>query len=433
MDLEAVRASRVDGGTKGLPPGLGGMALGEVGRQGWSLLAGDLPLPAAVLRKSALDNNSAWMRAFLGRFGAVLAPHGKTTMAPQLFDLQLADGAWAITVATVQQFEVCRRFGVPRILIANQVVGRAAIDALFAALADPTGPEVLVLADSVEGVRALAEGAGRAPAGTRPLDVLVEGGYAGGRTGQRSLDGIAEVARAVAEAAPGLRLAGIEGYEGNIHGADQAETDAAVDAFLDFLVTAAETCDAAGLFTGERILLSAGGSGFFDLVARRFARAALSRPVELVVRSGCYLTHDSHHFEAMFEAVRRRTPEAVETPGRLEPAIEIWAAVQSTPEPGLALLTAGKRDISYDIEMPFAIKWFRAGHHDAPVPLDADYRIAALNDQHAYLRAPADHPLRYGDMVCLGISHPCTTFDKWDVLCVVDDAYRVVDAVRTYF
>src|SRR6476659_9127295 len=110
---------------KGIPPRHGPLALGQIGRQGWSLLDGDLTMPAAVLRRSAIEHNSRWMRSFIAANGLAIAPHGKTTLAPQLFDLQERDGAWAITVSNVQQVALCRSFAFDRILIANQVVGRA--------------------------------------------------------------------------------------------------------------------------------------------------------------------------------------------------------------------------------------------------------------------------------------------------------------------
>jgi len=109
--------------------------------------------------------------------------------------------------------------------------------------------------------------------------------------------------------------------------------------------------------------------------------------------------------------------------------------VQSVPEPGLAILTMGKRDASYDLEMPIALKRFRARVHAAPQPVPAGWTIAALNDQHAYLRWHADaaEPAQVGELIGCGISHPCTTFDKWRVLLTVDDRYSVTGAIRTYF
>ena len=61
------------------------------------------------------------------------------------------------------------------------------------------------------------------------------------------------------------------------------------------------------------------------------------------------------------------------------------------------------------------------------------HSITRLNDQHAFLRCPAGSPLAVGDLVGLGISHPCTTFDKWSLISVVNDTYDVVGAIRTFF
>jgi D-serine dehydratase len=118
----------------------------------------------------------------------------------------------------------------------------------------------------------------------------------------------------------------------------------------------------------------------------------------------------------------------------LNAALEVWALVQSCPEPGLALLGAGKRDLSYDIEMPMPKRWCRRGD-GTPIDAPAGWKISALNDQHAYLRWPADQgpAPQVGDRVGLGISHPCTTFDKWRWMAVVDEGYDVIDAIVTVF
>ena len=227
----------LDPTTKGLPFGTNNLRLGDVGAQGWSLLAGDLPLPAAVLKRDVLEANSAWMSAFVARNGLVIAPHGKTTMAPQLFALQVADGAWAITVANAQQIEVCRRFGVRRVLMANQPVGRGAIDTCFRSLRDTDGFELYCLADSLAGVALLAGGAARLPPPPdRPLRVLVEIGFPGGRTGVRTRSEGLAVARAVA-AAPGLVLAGFECFEGVLPNAPL------VDNLLDEVVAVAAAAE----------------------------------------------------------------------------------------------------------------------------------------------------------------------------------------------
>jgi D-serine dehydratase len=430
MKLDELLSSPVDPTTKGWPAGRA-LPLCEVGEQGWNLLRGDLPLPVALIKASALSHNSRWMRSFLDHFGVAICPHGKTTMAPQLFARQLADGAWGITVATVQQLRVCRRFGVQRVVMANQLAGRQAIREVLAELrADPTF-WFACLVDSVELVEQLAAEA-RSAGHERPLQVLLEGGYPGGRTGCRSVGQALAVARATA-AAPELALIGIEGFEGLIARPTPAETAAMVEAFLGSLVEIAKSCAAEGLFAPGRVLLSAGGSAFFDQVTKAFRAAVLEREVEVVLRSGCYLTHDSKMYRQFFEYMRDRGPEIDRLGDGLRAALELWGDVQSIPEPGLAIATLGKRDVSFDVDMPVPEQWFRPDLHERPQALGAGFEVTGLNDQHAYVALPDDSPLRVGDMLSFGISHPCTTFDKWQLLYVVDDDYRVIEGIRTFF
>lgn len=423
LSLAEIENQHLDGTIKGVPPGAS-LRLGEIGRQGWNVLAGDMPMPLAVIRESVLAANSAWMAAFTAANDLLIAPHGKTTMAPQLFDLQIADGAWAITVATVQQLAVCRRFGVGRVILANQPVGRQEIAACFDALKEP-GFELYCLADSLAGLGLQAEAAAR-HRNANPLRILVEIGFMGGRTGARSREEALAVARAVA-AAPGLRLAGFECFEGLL-----SDTNAA-DRLLDDVVATAAAADAEGLLGSEAMVLSAGGTSLFDRAGERFNAASFARPVLKLLRSGCYLTHDSTTYTASFRRITMET-SLVLPPGGLEPALEVWAYVQSRPEHGRSLLTVGKRDISYDSGLPVPLRWYRPGGAMArPEPMPAGHVVLALNDQHCHLGTPEESPLRVGDMVAFGIGHPCTTFDKWGLLMLVDDAYRVTGAVRTFF
>jgi D-serine dehydratase len=239
------------------------------------------------------------------------------------------------------------------------------------------------------------------------------------------------VARAVA-AAPELALVGVEGFE-DVMGGGIADAEPKVEAFLGFLVEIASTCAKEDLFAPGPVILSAGGSKYFDQVSRIFRGAELGRPVEIVLRSGCYLSHDSKIYTEAFARLSARTPEVEQLGEGLRPALELWAAVQSTPEPGLAVLTLGKRDISHDLDLPIPKQWYRPGLQARPQDLGAGFRVSGLYDQHTCLRVPPDSPLRVGDLVSFGISHPCTTFDKWRLLYVVDDDYTVTEAIRTFF
>ncbi|MCX5579312.1 amino acid aldolase [Kaistia terrae] len=428
LDIVSLDALELDPSTKGLPYDAPRLTVGDVGSQGWSLLAGDLPLPVAVIRQDVLAANSAWMSAFTAENNLVIAPHGKTTMSPHLFDLQIADGAWAITAATLQQVGVCLRFGVKRVLLANQPIGRPAIDACFSALHTEGGFELYCLADSLDGVAFLAEGARRNPPPEgNPLRILVEMGFIGGRTGVRTRKGAIELARAIA-AAPGLELAGFECFEGML------PTPETADGLIDDVAAMALLAMEEGLFaTSARIIISAGGSAFFDRVVERFDLVSFPYPVLRVLRSGCYLTHDSIAYAAAFKRIVEET--TLQLPeGGLEPALEVWAMVQSRPEGGRTMLTMGKRDVSHDAGLPVPLRWYRPdGSMTAPAELSPGHSVVALNDQHCHMITPIDSPLQAGDMVGFGISHPCTTFDKWSLLMLVDEDYRVTGGLKTFF
>lgn len=415
---------------KGAPGDGSVIPLDEVAQHGFNILREDLPLPVAVIREGALRRNSAWMREFLSLTGTAIAPHGKTTMAPFIQDLQLADGAWGITLSTPHQIRVARHFGHQRIFVANQIVGRAGIDQMFRMLAEDPGLELYCIVDSIENVEQLAQGGERAGA-TRPLGLLVELGLAGGRTGCRTDEEAMAVARAVA-ASPHLALRGVEGFEGIVWGAPAEQRIGIVGNLLDRMRIVAEDCAREGLFAAGSVLMTAGGTAYFDLVAEALARVEIGRPTLVLLRSGCYITHDSVVYEKSLEQLAGRS-ELVERLGPMEHALEVWAYVQSRPEPTRAIATLGKRDASHD-DMPVALKWYRpGGHHTAPADMPSGHKVVALNDQHAFLDMPADSPLAVGDMVAFGISHPCLTFDKWRVLHRVDEDYGIIGTIRTYF
>ncbi len=423
----------LSGLVKGIPHGVAPFPLSGIAEKGWNLLREDMPLPLAVLKASALDHNERWMSAFLGLTGARIAPHGKTTMSPELFRRQLDHGAWAMTVATPQQIEVCRAQGISRVVLANQLIGRQAIRYVLDLLEDDEPFDFYCLVDSLEGVALLTE-AVRTRNLKQPLNLLLEGGMTGGRTGCRDLETALRVAERVAQAGPDLRLRGVEGFEGLVAGGTAETQEKTVRDFLDFLVRIAAHCADRDLFAEGPVILSAGGSAFYDLVVERFASALPDRETLLLTRSGCYLSHDTAMYARFFARLAERTPLPAELKASgLKPALEVWAYVQSRPEKGKAILTMGKRDVSYDADLPQPQAWHRPICSAKPLPLSPGHVVTGLNDQHAYMNLPLDSPLAVGDMVCFGISHPCTTFDKWRVIPLIDDDYSIIGAVHTYF
>jgi len=432
IDLSPILDEVIDATTKGYPLSAAPLPLSAIGAQGWSLLEGDLPLPLAVIRNSALTHNHAWMRDFAAATGVLLAPHGKTTMAPQIFAQQLAAGAWGMTVANVQQVTICASVGVRRVLMANQLLGALEVRTVIGLLRRHPDLEFHFLVDSPAQLAAIEATAATDPP-PRKLDALIELGVPGGRTGVRTHAAALALARAIG-ASRSVALSGLECYEGLQISGDSAQDAATVTALMQRLKDLAIACDREGLFARPDVILTAGGSAAFDIVARELPMR-LSRPVLTILRSGCYVTHDSGNYERLLQGVKARSGGEWQTRPGLQPALEVWSRVQSCPEPALAILTMGKRDASYDIEMPIAVKRFRPGSDAAPRPVAAGWTISGMNDQHAYLRWSHDEadPPQVGDLIGCGISHPCTTFDKWRVLFTVDDAYRVTGAIRTFF
>lgn len=425
--LQPILDQVLDGAVKGFPIDRRPLRLGDLASTRWGLFTGDLDTPVALLKKSTMAENAKWMNAFLKATGASLCPHGKTTMAPQLFHQQLKDGAWGMTLATPQQVQVALDFGIQRIILANEVVSDAAISWLRRINDDTPDLELWTLVDSLEGVARLAGHPGK-----RPLNLLLEIGVPGGRCGVREKENALEIARAI-KACPSLKLCGIEAFEGIIITKDSASDLTRIDAWLDFMGDLAIQCSSEGLFEGAEVLLTAGGSAYFDRVAARFNAVELDQPKRVMLRSGCYITLDAGHYKRLVQKLEGRLPEESKVEGHLQGALEVWGRVLSRPEKGLALLDFGKRDAGYDIELPKPIYWARPGEHNRPQKAGEDWTISALHDQHACLKLPEDAELAIGDLVGCAISHPCTTFDKWQLMYVVDDNYRVLEGIRTFF
>jgi D-serine deaminase-like pyridoxal phosphate-dependent protein len=415
--LEALRARPIEATEKGF--GFqGGCSAATIAAAGPPLHEAGLTYPLLTLRESALRANARAMAAYFDQHGVAHAPHGKTHMSPELAALQLAHGAWGITVASIGQLRTYRGFGFDRLLLANELTDQTGIAWLASEMAADPDFEPYCYADDPRTVDLLRKTYGGSSP-QRPLPVLVEIGHADGRTGCRADSEAREVAAAIA-ASGSLRLAGVAGYEGSIGHDDSPETLAHVAGFSRRLRALADVlrpmADASGDF-----ILSAGGSSFFDLVTDALT-AGDTAGLRIVLRSGAYLTHD-HGMYAMSSPETRGVPDAP----RFTPAIEVWAQVLSRPEPDLAVIGLGRRDAGFDAGLPVPLRT-ADGKEAGP-----DWQVTKLMDQHAYLSLPRSATLSPGDLVCFGISHPCTTLDKWRVMPIVDDHGRVIDVVHAFF
>jgi D-serine deaminase-like pyridoxal phosphate-dependent protein len=422
------RSRALDWSDKAVQPAWYGRSAAEVARMGTTL--DELSTPVMTLDRRAIDGNLATMGRWCADAKLSQAPHGKTTMAPALWREQLLAGCWAITVANEPQLRVARGVGVPRVIVANLFLRPAGLAWLARELNADPGFEFLCWVDSVEAVQimeaALSEGEA-----SRPVRVLVELGHNQARTGTRSVSAALKVADAVV-ASSTLALAGVSGFEGSVaHGVDEKSL-AEVDGFLQQMVELHRAL--LGRYEVPEAVLSAGGSAYFDRVATILGPEGCDGPqprTRVVLRSGAYIVHDDGYYRAATPSTRGTGPV-------LHPAMNVWARVISMPEPGLAYLDAGKRDVPFDEGLP-EVQSLRRINPDGSITSQAlmDHVLFATNDQHSYVRVPPDSPLKVGDVVRLGLSHPCTAFDKWSLIPMINDASAhtplVIDLVRTYF
>ena len=428
--LEQLGAERIGWRHKGFPSAFAAMTVAELVSAKPALA--DFGTPLLVLDSAALMHNLTEMADYCTEHGVDLAPHGKTTMAPQLFARQIAAGAWGVTAATIAHVRAYRAFGVRTVLLANELVDADSLGWIAAELAQDPDFRFLCFADSVAGVQSM-QAALEAVDAPRPIDVIIDFGAMAGRTGCRDVQDALTVAAEV-HAAGRLRLVGVGGFEGALAGDRSDESLARIRGYLRSVRELATALDERGLFDqAEEILVTAGGSAYFDDVVEILGGDwDMSRPVRTVLRSGAYLTHDDGHYRRLtpFQTVTQSGTQTGTAPNEpFRAALRIHGRVLSLPEPGLALLDFGKRDAPADLGLPEPREIRRA---DATVEPITDATITALADQHAFLTFGAGTRLEIGDIVSCGISHPCTAFDKWQLIPVVENE-RVVDLIRTFF
>lgn len=386
-----------------------------------NLLAEEVCLPAALVKKTALENNISWMQRYADARGVSLAPHGKTTMTPWIFQAQQQAGAWAIGVGSAWQASAAMASGIQRVLMVNQLVGKANMQVISQLKAHYRTVDFVCCVDSEANARTLS-----AFFSTRQqtLDVLIELGVPGGRCGCRSVEDALALAQLVADL-PGLTLRGLELYEGVLHGDDPQPQ---VEALLQQAATLA--CRMAPLVDGEFILTGA-GTVWYDVVCNVWLAAQKPPRCRIVIRPGCYITHDMGIYDIAQRELIARDPIACDLAGDLTSALELMAMVQSVPEADRAVVNFGKRDCAFDAGLPQPVAHYRNGR---ALPLPANEIVSVgIMDQHCMLRLAPGCDVQVGDIIVFGTSHPCLTFDKWKTLLLVDDEYTVLEELDTLF
>ncbi|MFY8350892.1 amino acid deaminase [Pseudoalteromonas sp. SSM20] len=393
-------------------------------KNGWHILREEVSFPVAVLSQSAINNNAKWMSDFCQKAEVNLAPHGKTTMAPELFKMQLEHGAWGITLATVAQVINAVNHGVTRIILANQLVGKYHFE-LIANLLETTDVEFYCFVDSVENAKQIGA---FFDARKVSINILLEIGAKGGRCGWRDVNN-AEAFLAACKQHPSLKLAGIGFYEGVIGGSNALEK---VTNFVEEIYQLANTLKQQHAFDVTKPIITGAGSAWYDIVAKTLAKHNHQQNFNLVIRPGCYLIHDTGIYQDAQNAVMSRSQLACDVTGDLASSLTVWAYVVSRPEAGFAIVGLGKRDVAFDAGLPKAELIY---HVDSQTLQAADALIETVKimDQHMMLTLPENCALNVGDMVCFSTSHPCLTFDKWRQVAIADDDWVIRKTISTFF
>jgi D-serine dehydratase len=219
----------------------------------------------------------------------------------------------------------------------------------------------------------------------------------------------------------------VEIYEGVL------QTQVEVRAFARRAVDTLRGLAAAGrLDRRGRALISGAGSAWFDVVAEEFSQLDIAMPLDIVLRPGCYLSHDVGIYRAAARRIESDNFVARQMGPGLVPALQVWAHVQSLPEPGRAIVGMGKRDAAFDAGLPVPSLHHRPGRA-APGEAPVHWKLTAMMDQHAFMQTGQGDDLQVGDMIAFDISHPCLTFDKWRQVLLVDARLRVIEVVETFF
>lgn len=398
----------IEGKFKGFPIDSYGKTLEQFLATKPNLFTANFQFPIMVLKESAVKNNIAQMMSFCNSVNAELAPHVKTTMSPQLAQMQVAAGATALTVANFWQGSIFLKYGFKNLIIANEVLDPTAI-AEIAKINKQKQAEIIFYVDSILALEIIQK--------FTPLEgeqnLFIEIGAENGRGGVRELSLVEQLAQRI-KTDQRLNLIGVTGFEGAVPDAARGRRgERKISKFCQKIVAAAEL--AYPYKSDQPFVISAGGSAYFDIVARELNK--FEKPRRLLLRSGGYITHDHKYYEEIYPFAS--------TDRSFQPAIEVWGQVISKPERDFGVLNLGKRDIGNDLHNPIPIK-----SYDGQVKSFSAV-IEKLNDQHGYLRGKQEFSL--AQLIGLGISHPCTTFDKWGLIPLVNDDYDLIDCMQTFF
>jgi len=394
--------------------------------KGWDLLAEEVSFPIAVINEASLLNNAKWMQNFSDSSDVKLAPHGKTSMAPELFKLQLEQGCWGISLATVPQVINAYTSGVKRIILANQLVGKYHFK-LIADLLLKGNLTFYCFVDSIDNAQKLDEYFSQRGVS---LNILIELGVDGGRCGWRDLDDMSALIDIISHS-QSLQLCGVSFYEGVIHGNEAEEK---ICQFIDKVKKLTHDLATRNVFANPEVIITGAGSAWYDVVAKQLMADAHDNRLtfQAIIRPGCYLIHDTGIYQTAQKQVLDRSQLACDVTGELVSSLELWAYVHSIPEPGFAIIGLGKRDVAFDAGLPTPEYVYRPGDI-SPTKVAGSWQVTDIMDQHCMMKITENSSLLPGDIVIFSSSHPCLTIDKWRHIGIRNENFVVNKTIATFF
>ncbi|MCF6434796.1 amino acid deaminase [Pseudoalteromonas sp. MMG022] len=391
---------------------------------GWNILAEEVSFPVAVVKQGAITNNAQWMAQYARQAGVKLAPHGKTTMLPDLFKQQIEQGAWAISLATVPQVLNAVGQGIERVILANQLIGKLHFE-LIAQLLSQTDTEFYCFVDSLDNARQLGA---FFQSKNVVLNILLEVGVEHGRCGVRSSEQLFELLD-VCQQFKALKVCGLSFYEGVI---TKEQAQQRIHSFVTDVIAMAVQIEQRQGFAIDKPIITGAGSAWYDVVAKALNDSESRGLFTYVLRPGCYVIHDTGIYQSAQQQVLQRSQLACDIKGGLTSGLYLWAYVVSRAEPNLAIIGLGKRDVAFDAGLPTPQLIFSPTTQKLEKASPA-FRVTDIMDQHCMMSIASDAALKVGDLVCFSTSHPCLTFDKWRQIGVVDDDWVISKTLTTYF
>jgi 3-hydroxy-D-aspartate aldolase len=291
----------------------------------------DIQTPCLVLDLDALERNVKKMGDYAKAHGMRHRVHGKMHKSVDVYRLQEEmGGACGVCCQKVSEAEVFARAGVKDVLVSNQVRDAAKIDRL--ARMPKLGARTLVCVDDLANVADLSAAAVKH--GTE-IECLVEIDCGAGRCGVTTTPAVVALAKAI-DAAPGLKFAGIQAYQGAMQHMDlYADRKAKIDTAVAMVKDAVDTLAAEGI---DCDIVGGGGTGSYYFES--------TSGVYNELQCGSYAFMDADYGRILDETGTRIDQ------GEWENALFILTSVMSHAKGDKAIVDAGLKAQSVDSGLP---------------------------------------------------------------------------------